>query len=150
MEECQLWEIHLGDHRLREERKVANPVGRRTYKAPPEAEGRVKEIIELRNMGSGAFYLAPYSENELYSARALLREHDLRPALRSAIETELIRRNESGVVKDTKKKSKRFEDFELMWNAVRSLFDKGPWKRGHPDTIRYLLLIKDEWGRRYE
>lgn len=124
-----------------------NPTGRRTYKAPPEAKGKVKEIIELPNMGSVAFCLAPYSENELSAARTLLREYDLRPALRRAIEQELTRKIESGAVKDTRKKMADFGNFELMWNAVRSLFGKGPWERRDPTTREYLSRIKDDWGR---
>ena len=128
---------------------MANTIGQRLYEAPPEAVGKVKEIIELRNMGSGAFYLAPYSESDLSSARTILRAHGLRPALRKSIETELNRRImlDEGV-KNIRAKNLRLENFEYMWEAVRSLFGKGPWDRRSRDAGKYLSLIKDEWGKK--
>jgi hypothetical protein len=115
--------------------------------APPEAQGQVKDVIELKEFGGGGFYFGQFSDGELSQARQILRAHNIRPDLRKAIEAELFKRFDNKPAKTEKSRNSELAKCMPMWDAVRSLFGKGPWKISDPEAKRNLALIEDDWGK---
>ena len=110
-------------------------------KAPDEATGVVREIIELAPDEYGRYMLAGYREEKLRTALMMLQDYNLYEATQDAIYKELLLREENRNWQG-KKDGALLRWFEPRWNSVISLFGKGPYVVAeHKETVKENLLL---------